>query len=293
MRPRLPQPVSDGQGPAGNRVGTLSNAQALAYLHRDGVPTRLFRGNWWFKYRPWFFSPLPILRPLPATAIARPDVRAIGYRAVCSDPSEANVATKAVLFTDLAGYDAQRVSKDRRRELRRALTAFEYHVLTTPDPLLAQGWGVASRAAAASGHTLQRTRRRYEHHAKAMFGGPGPTVVAAFDDNELVAYMTSLGVGDQASLDELFIAPHVRRRHAGVGLYWHTLRLWAQVPGVNTAYSGLAFPEQPGLDAFKITMGARVCQLPTRVGLAPPARAWLSVRKPAALTRWSAQHSDE
>jgi hypothetical protein len=262
----------------------LAETEAVDYYRRSRVTTTRFRGVWWFEFRPWFFTPIEHLAPLPTPQVGRPHWQALGYRAISSDPDVVG-RTPAILVQDLADYGPERLTRDRRRELRQVLAAFEFRVLQAPDLLLAQGWRVATRAAAQSGHVLPRSEGAYRRQVRAMFGGPGPTFVAALRDGRLVGYMTSCAVGRMVSLEHLFIDPDVRREHVGVGLYWLSLRLWGKAPGVTTAHLGLTFPERPGLDPFKRTLGAEVVQLPSITGLVAPARWWLRLTRQHAHQR--------
>lgn len=259
----------------------FSAVEARDYLKHRGQICREFRGEWWYAQRSTlYWEPLRSLQALPAEKISWPTWAALGFRALVADPERANSLPTSVIIPNLRTYDETRLTRYRRREVRRALEQIRFEVVETPDILLQQGWSVASRAAAVSGHWLPGRQTDYIRHVKGSFETRPPLTVAAFDGDRLVGYMTSFAIGSQVNLLDIFISPDFRRNHTGVGLYWLTLRIWGRTAGVETALLGMPLPETPGVDAFKVSIGAAVESYPAISGLRLPAKIWLARTRP-------------
>ena len=84
---------------------------------------------------------------------------------------------------------------------------------------------------------------------------------------------------------ELFVATEFVRTGIGTGLYVETMMLGAKTGSIREICNGIHAPERPGIEAFKDSLGSAVVQVPARVSLPAPIRAYIRRRRPLACYR--------
>jgi hypothetical protein len=190
------------------------------------------------------------------------------------------------LVPNLSSYSESRLTKNRRREIRRSLELDEYRFLREPEQLLREGWKVVTSAAAISGQKIARSRRVYRAQIERRFSADPQLVIAGYHRGELGGYLMGHVIGQHATLSELYVASWARRSHLGSGLYWLALSELARVPGIDAAYLGMWFPEKPSLAFFKRSIGARIVDMPTAGDMRAPLAVALKRIRPNTYIRF-------
>jgi ribosomal protein S18 acetylase RimI-like enzyme len=267
-------------------IRPLSVDEAAQWLSRLGGTIAEFKGNPWrchqlTKSGLGAWRPVDECSPLSRDAIGRPDKKALAYWAVVTEKAEATSSVPTVIFDDLESYDSSRLRYNRRRSIRLALETFDFTVERSPDRLLDQGWRVASSASALSGAWINADQPSFAASIARRFASEPELVVTGSIDGVLAAFLMGHVIGDTATISLVYIDPRFRRQEVGSGLYWVALRHLARSQGVRRVECGAFYPERPGLDLFKFSMGASLVDLPVRGGMLPPV-AWRSKRNSPA-----------
>jgi acetyltransferase (GNAT) family protein len=236
---------------------------AASWMTQLGARVSDFKGQYWVANGRGLWSPVDELAVLDRASIGWPSSRALAYRAVVGDPADSNAWVPFELVPDLSSYSEKRLTKNRRREIRRSLEVDEYRVMTDPELLLRDGWEVVSGAATISGQKIAKSKYAYRKGIERRFATDPQLVIAGVHQGELGGYILAHAIGHHASLTEIYVAPWARRSHLGSGLYWLALSELAKVSGLEAAYLGMWFPEKPTLGFFKRSLGARIVDRPT------------------------------
>lgn len=259
-------------------LAAMRSAEGEAIVWRDGC-------HWRSSY-PGFYQPIHLLARMRA-ADARPPARMCwGFRAALRDEDShlANASLPVHLLTDLEHFDEERLSRNRRSDLRRCLRQVELRRLTSPGLLLEQGHEVFMSALRRLGHWRALTAPEYRARAKRRLGHGRRLIVVGLIGGILRGYLDAFAVDGVLHLEEIFVASDALRTGIGTGLYVQTFRE-AAGSGIRVACNGLHRPEDPNLCHFKEGLGFNVVQLPARAMIPAPIRAYLRARRPATWYR--------
>lgn len=264
----------------GSAPGVWPHHRAAEYWAARGKATRTRGGVWWRHRGQGIWSPIDLLTPLAADRVRLPGTTALAAFALVS--AEDSLGTyQHIAFQDVGLYGPDRVTRDRRREVRRAMDSHGFRLLESPEELMRQGWAMASEAAQSGQLWIPPDREAYGHHCAELFRDTPAAVIAAFDEGgRLAGYTVSFSVGPNAYLEELFTADWARRTFVGVGLYWCLASYWACIAGTTTIGLGRTVGGGHGVDRFKVAMGATVVDSPARARIQRLTAAYLKVRRP-------------
>jgi len=100
-------------------------------------------GVWWRQVRPFFYRPLHPYRELPPETLAFPFGALIGgAQHVVPEEAKANSHLNLLLFEDLRDYSLERLTKNKRYQIRRATITFSVSRITDVDQFIAEAYPV-------------------------------------------------------------------------------------------------------------------------------------------------------
>lgn len=253
-------------------------------LEGDAVVSRA--GCHWRNAHPGFYQPTHLLARVGAADVRQPTALCWGFRAAlrAEDQHAANASVPVHVLAGLGAFDERRLSRNRRGDLRRARRCVELRRLTSPALLLDEGYGVFLSAAERLGCWRRLTLPEYRSRVLRRARHGGRMFVAGLVDGKLRGYLDAFAVGNVLYTDELYVATDAMRTGIGTGLYVETL-LAGREAGLQTVCNGLHRPEAPQLSHFKAGLGFDVVQVPARLAMPAPIRAFLRARRPAAYYR--------
>ena len=271
----------------GSATPAMSEAELAEMLAAEGNAVVWRRGCHWRPAYPGFYQPVDLLARMRAAELIQPPRLSWGFRAALGE-AEAHLANASVpvhLLFDAQRFDVAMLSRNRRSDLRRARRLVDFQRIETPDLLLEQGYEVFASAVHRLGHrrplSEARYRRRVERrarHGRRMF-------IAGLIEGKLRGYLDSYVVDGVLHTDEIFVATDAMRTGIGTGLYVETILAALRSGRIRQVCNSLHRPEDPNLCHFKESLGFRVVQLPARVVMPPPIRAYLRARRPATYYR--------
>lgn len=121
-----------------------------------------------------------------------PSQTALGYRAVVADPTNANVWSKWIVVPRMSDFGPHLLGRDRARRVRQTLSRYEFRKLSDPVVLLDQD-------------------------------ADPQLVIGAFNEDELVGFGMSYGVGTTVHFTDVCTTDEALRGKVSDGLYWCTL----------------------------------------------------------------------
>lgn len=294
--------LGDPGGPTGegsNRgPGIWTEERAAEFRASAGSPIRYVDGRWWFSPgvgNPGHFGdrsrlsrllavwrPVDVLRPVEPPPLRSPVRRSVGYFAAVNQGANSTVPTP--LIPDVQDFGLDRLTRGRRKTLRRSGARCSVTVLTDPDLLIDQGYDVSRSAGTRTGQTIHPSREAFTDQVRVSWVGSPPLVVAATSGGRLGGYLSGYAIGDRGYLFEHVIADWALPWYAGTALYWTGITTMQQ-GGVRAISAGPWFPEKPSLEAFKQSMGMRIVDLPVRGRLNPVLATYLRWSRPVTYRR--------
>ncbi len=229
------------------------------------------RGRFWLQVSRGFFKPVSPFAPLRASEVGPPTRLSWGFQAcLASEEAHAANATLPVhLYPDLARYGLERMGGERRRKLRRAMAEIDLAVVREPDILFDEGYAVACEANACSPGNPLAPEPAYRRWIVSHLPHRRGLVLAGLRHGRLLGFCTNWAAGGVAYQDVLYVGEEGRRRGLAACLFHATATLAARAPAVTTLANGLHLREQPGVTAFKASLGLELRALPARVWFAP------------------------
>jgi hypothetical protein len=271
----------------GAAIPILSELELAAMRAEEGDDVVSRHGCHWRNAYPGFYQPTHLMARIPAMEVRSPARLCWGFRAAlrAEDAHRANASVPVHLLTGLDSFDEARLSRNRRSDLRRARRLVEFRRLADPGLLLEQGYEVFLSAQQRLGYWrslspreyCQRVQRRATHGAR-MF-------IAGLIDGRLRGYLDSFAVDGVLYTDEIFVATDALRTGIGTGLYVETFSAATREGALHSICNGLHRPESPDLCRFKAGLGFEVVQLPARVVMSAPIRAYIRAQRPATYYR--------
>jgi hypothetical protein len=236
----------------------ILNEEELAHdLAATGDKVHLHRGVSWVQVKPFFCLPCLLFSetdhrnswPHPARALA-------GFMHLSAPNSPSNGIYRAIVRGRLDLYSIQRLSKERRHRLRRALKHLTVRPVESLDDLLTQGYEVY-----LSCHERVRwgksrcDRQAFNAWIAAAFRRPKRLALGAYSANRLVAFMLPYAAANMVTPS--YIASHTDALKYGPNdsLYHALLCIARQTPGLEMANFG-PVSSDPLLDQFKMNYGS-------------------------------------
>lgn len=233
-------------------------------------------GRFWTVPVTGFMQPVHLLAKLRPEEATQPARACWGFRARLADGEAGANGSIAVHVTpDLDGYGLDRLSRQRRKEIRRCLRRFDVVALRTPDLLLDQGYSIARQAGLRQPRLALADPAAFRLRAESQLGERLGMSLAVLDRGRLLAFSLCHAVDGVAYSDGTYVADEVADAHIPLTLFHLLNTIASRTPGVAEVMNGQHARENIGLCAFKATQGLVVAQLPARVWIAAPMAAGL------------------
>ncbi len=271
------------------RMPVVTEAQMGAHLAQHGSRVVEHRGRLWSPALPGFYRPVHLLARLSAREATRPSRTAWGYQAclLADDAEHADAAVPVHLVTDLDALDEPRLSRNRRRSLRKAREHVRFVELTGPGLLQREGYEVLRSAQARSGAGRLPGPREY-HAQVGRLGDPAHgIVIAGLVDGRLAGYTSGHAVDGTAYARDLVVASWALDTGISTGLTYEFFWACRRNDAVHEVVDGLHARENEGLCRYKELSGIPLRRVPARLWMLPGAAALMRRRDPHKFYRLS------
>jgi hypothetical protein len=268
---------------------TLLTEKELAERRRaEGVRVIEHAGRYWEQIgAPGFFQPVHLLARLTPEEATRPTPFSWGYRAALTPETAAaaNGMLPIVRIADLARYDFDSLSSNRRNKLRKCQRLVQIVQLTGPALLLEQGYEVVVDALSRTRHKPIPSPEKFVTTVKRYFQGGHWCILAGLIDGRLGGFIDGYVVDGIAYGLNAYYATWALPANISTGLVFEFAQILRRLKCVHTMVAGLYAPEVPQLSKFKDDMGIIVEQIPTRWDMNVLARHFIRWRRPHAYYR--------
>jgi hypothetical protein len=268
---------------------TLLTEKELAERRRaEGVRVLEHAGHYWEQIgAPGFFQPVHLLARLTPEEATRPTPFSWGYRAALTPEAvgAANGMVPIVRIEDLAGYDFDSLSSNRRNKLRKCQRLVQIVQLTGPGLLLEQGYEVVVDALSRTRHKSIPSPEQYVTTVKRYFQGGHWCILAGLIDGKLGGFVDGYVVEGVAYGLSAYYATWALPTNISTGLIFEFMQILRRLQCVHTAVVGLHAPEVPQLSKFKDDMGIIVENVPIKWHMNMLARSFIRWRRPHAYYR--------
>ncbi|WNG13744.1 hypothetical protein [Cystobacter fuscus] len=255
---------------------------------KEGARVIQHGGHYWEQTgAPGFFQPVHLLARLTPEEATRPTPWSWGYRATLTPKASdaANGAVPIVCIPDLANYDLNSLSSNRRNKLRKCQRLVRIVQLTGPALLEEQGHELVIEALSRTQHKKPPSRERYLEQVKKYFRGNHWCVLAGIIDGKLGGYLDGYVVDGVAYGFNAYYATWALPTNISTGLVFEFAQLCRRLQCVHTFMGGLHSRESPQLSQFKDDMGFVVDPVPIKWEMAPLARTFIRRHRPHAYYR--------
>jgi hypothetical protein len=237
-----------------------------------GDRVHLHDGVWWRDMRYGFCQPCFPLRAVDHRQ-ARPNFlrSPAGFMHAAAPGSPSNGTFRMIMREGMQEYSLQQLDRRKRNVVRSAITRLEVRPVTRLDDLIGDGYEVyASWRERTGWGTDKRERPVYEHWITSAFRRRNRTVLGAYCQGKLVAFMLPCAVHNAAFIS--YIASHSDALWAypNDALYHAFLCIARQTPGVEVANMGTV-SSKATLDKFKLCYG-QVKEMPCYSWINPAVR---------------------
>ncbi|MBN1093880.1 hypothetical protein JKP75_15760 [Blastococcus sp. TML/M2B] len=255
------------------RMPVVTEAEMAASLARSGAPVVEHRGRLWTPTLPGFYRPVHLLARLSDAQATRPAPTAWGYQACLADDDarHADAAVPVHLVTDLDAFEEPRLSKSRRRSLRKAREHVRFVELTGAELLLREGYEVLRSAHARSGAGRLPSRRGYEAQVSRLGDPAHGIVIAGLVDGRLAGYTSGHAVDGTAYARDMVVASWALDTGISTGLTYEFFWACRRNPAVREVVDGLHAREDEGLCRYKEMSGIPLRRVPARLWMVPGA----------------------
>jgi hypothetical protein len=254
----------------------------------EGVRVIHHGGHYWEQTgAPGFFQPVHLLARLTPEEATRPTSWSWGYRAALTPKAAgaANGTVPVVRLPDLANYELNRLSQNRRNKLRKCQRLVRIVQLTGPALLEEQGHALVIDALSRTRHKTPPSRERYLEQVKKYFRGNHWCVLAGIIDGKLGGYLDGYVVDGVAYGFNAYYATRALPTNISTGLIFEFAQLCRRLQCVHTFTGGLHSREAPLLSQFKDDMGFVVDRIPIKWEMTPLARTLIRRHRPHAYYR--------
>ncbi len=269
-------------------VNVVTEAEFARRRSEEGARVLSHGGHFWEEAgAPGFFQPVHLLARLTPDEATRPTPLSWGYRAAlapeCLEAANGNVPI--VRLKDLASYDVQSLSANRRNKLRKCQRLVQLVQLTGPELLVEQGHAVVVEALSRTGHRKPPSREEFLMEVKRYFQGDHWCVLAGLVDGRLGGFLTGRAVDGIAYGGSAYYATWALPTNLSTGLVFEFAQACRRSGNVHTLVGGLHSREVPQLSQFKDDMGFVVAPVPSRWDMNVLAQAFIRWRRPHAYYR--------
>jgi hypothetical protein len=274
---------------AAARMPVVTEAEMGTYLARHGTRVVEHHNRLWSPALPGFFRPVHLLARLTAREATLPTRWAWGFQACLTDGEapHADAAVPVHLVSDLDAFDESRLSRNRRRSLRKAREHVRFVQLTGPDLLLREGYAVLRSAHERSGAGWLPGPREYRAQAGRVGDPAHGIVIAGLVEGRLAGYTSGHAVDGTAYARDMVVASWALDTGISTGLTFEFFWACRRNDAVREVVDGLHAREDEGLCRYKEMAGIPLRRVPARLWTVPGAAALMRRRDPDKFYRLS------
>ncbi len=245
----------------------LTEKEFAERRREEGVRVLCHGGHYWEQVgAPGFFQPVNLLARLSSEEATRPTPLSWGYRAALRPEASwaANGSVPVVRIPNLASYDLDCLSANRRNKVRKCQRLVRIVQLTGPELLVEQGYELIVDALSRTQHEKPPAREKYLLEVKKYFQGGYWCLLAGLIDGKLGGYLDGHVVDGIAYGWKAYYATWALPTNLSTGLIFEFAQLCRRMKGVHTLVGGLDSREDPQLSQFKDDMGFVVERIPIK-----------------------------
>ncbi len=239
-----------------------------------------------------FYQPLHWLARLSAQEANSPTPLSWGFQATLSeiDATMANASMPIHWLPNLENYDFQSLTSNRRNHLRRCYKRVNIVQLNKSTLLQQQGYEVFLSALKRTAHRQIPSKKDYLIEVADYIVSEKQLILAGFNGDELLGYITGYAVNSTAYIDEVIIATEALHTNIGTGLVFEFAQVCRRSGLIRELVNGLHSREDEKLCIFKEGMGFQVKHIPAKVQINPIIEQFIQWRYPDKYYRLIGRH---
>lgn len=265
------------------RLYCLTEGELANWRRDQGYRVRAHRGRFWMEWPRGFLQPLHLMARFSRQESSAPAALAWGFRALLAE-SEAQAANGGLpvhVLSDLAGYNLQRLSANRRNQMRRCYKRAKIVEVTGPALLQEQGYAVLQSALSRAGYGRADSREHYVACLEKNVHPKRRVILGALINDRLGGYLGGSAVDGTAYIEQVHLSTEALSHYIGIGLVFEFVQVCQRSEGIREIIYGTHLREDNALCIFKKSIGFPAKQFPTRVRVVPIV---------AQLLRWCYPH---
>jgi hypothetical protein len=236
------------------------------------IPFQDLNGIWWYQVKPGFCWPVDLYAAIDPSRTCPSWSRSfIGYQFLAPDSAQANCSLVVNTLQNLPEYGPARLSKDRRKKIRKGLKLCQIEILTKPEDLVFEAcraiWADLSRR---TGWKRPLARSIFHNQWRLLLQCPGTTILLARDaeTGQIVGFYIVKVIGDTAYGDTISVPTDKLTLNVNDALRYSFLINAGKIPGIRRACAAIR-STLSGLETFKSSIGFTAEPYPAHLVLRP------------------------
>lgn len=267
----------------------------LAQEYREqGSQVICHQGRYWIKTKfRGFYQPIHLIARLKLEQITRPRLMCWAFRAALheDDAASANGSIPVHLLSNLANYDLQSLSSNRRSQIKRCLKKVKIVQLTGPALLQEQGYEVLRSSLERTNFYMKLpSEEEYITTITAHTTDKHRIVIAGLIGDQLGGYCYGTAIDGTAYLEHIHMTTEALATYISGGLTFEFVQACRRSAEIREVVHSLHVPEDEGLVVYKEGIGFRVRQIPARVEMNPMIAEFLRRKYPHKYYRFTGRY---
>ncbi len=252
------------------------------------------QGLWWRKVKPFFYQPLPFLKPVIPHQAEPNLLKALGgyyHRVPAGALSNGTITVNEI--KDPPNYDLEMLKIKVRNEVRKGLKTVVIRQINNLDDLTDDGcqvymsWKGRTKDVLGGGFDEQNFRRWITQ----IFQHPHVLILGAYFENKLIAFVLAYAVDGIAELSKTFSHSSFQNLKPVSALNYCYIKICQNNPEIVKICNGLR-SHKPSLEEYKFKLGFQHISYPAYIYLRPLIRPMVRLLFPIQYKRLMGQYSD-
>ncbi|MFN6518475.1 MAG: hypothetical protein RMY29_028865 [Nostoc sp. CreGUA01] len=271
---------------------SMTEEECADWYRQRGMHVIRHCDRYWKETVRGFYQPLHWLARLSAQEANSPTLLSWGFQATLSeiDATLANASMPIHWLPNLENYDFQSLTSNRRNHLRRCYKRVNIVQLNKSTLLQQQGYEVFLSALKRTAHRQIPSKKDYLTGVADYIVSEKQLILAGFNGDELLGYITGYAVNSTAYIDEVIIATQALSTNISTGLLFEFAQICRRSGLIRELVNGLHSREDEKLCIFKEGMGFQVKHIPAKVQINPIIEQFIQWRYPDKYYRLVGHH---
>jgi hypothetical protein len=253
------------------------------------------RGVWWKEVRPFFYQPMPFIKPIIPHRTGPDPLKALGgfYHAV-PDGAVSNGVIITNEISDSTNYETVIIKAKMRNQIKRALKSVRVCQVDNLDDLLDDGYQIYMDWVNRTNDnmTKQHDVQTYRNWITRVFHHPYVLILGAYYENRLIAFSTSYAVDGIAEGSRMYSINAYQNLYPSTALTYAMIKISQNNAGIKRIMNGLR-SHKASLEKFKAKLGFSHVSYPAYVYIRPIIRSVVRWFMPIQYKRLMGQYDTD